>query len=420
MVDTRAGSRNRDAASPQAESVELLRPVEEIPSASTATAQDDRNRLAEEERALEEKLADLRRIERIAHLRRKVAEWENRQAAGFPDSPLEPPSDALTRSSDRTTSAESASLRRSRPNEDEDDDDDTHSAGAPQKRRHMDLNIRIPDPPHYRARSFREYVAFIRSCEQRFEARAQEFRSDRARALYVKAWSDGEVQDAIYRRLESAEGTPTWDELKQFLQSLLAPESQRTQDASRAYHAARQRKDQTVNSFITYIEGLEESLPAISEANRIAHLKQALRSDIAVEILASPEQPTTRNALVDAAQRAEQVNRLRDRAHKEERLPYRSGPSDSSARPQRPASLASRPQGRETIHRSWTAGSTQTRPPPPANQTPLNPRPRAPYNPTAGPPRDKSKDTCRHCGKLGHWEKDCWKKNGGKPGQAKA
>ena len=171
---------------------------------------------------------------------------------------------------------------------------------------------------------------------------------------------------------------------------------------------------------MTYIEGLEKSLPEVPEASQVTHLKQALRSDIAVEVLAAPQQPVTRQDLIEAAQRAEQVRGMRERASREERLPFRSGPSDQTARPPRYQGATLSGPRAELTPRRWPAGNPPPRATPSVNHTPVVPRATNPNAQAAGSTRDKSKDTCRHCGKLGHWEKDCWKKNGGRPGPAKA
>ena len=117
----------------------------------------------------------------------------------------------------------------------------------------------------------------MRACEQAFESAPSTYRADSAKVLLAKSYCAGEAQDLVYRRISSDPSALTWEELKQLLRSMIAPEYQRKQDAAHAYHSAKQRKDQTVNSFISYVEGLEESMPEIPEAARVAHLKQAIK-----------------------------------------------------------------------------------------------------------------------------------------------
>ena len=423
-MDTRASSRLEDADGAPDDVVDQLSVPATGPSNSSATAPNERSRLADEEAALVSRLADLQRTERMALLRRKVVEWEAREAAGFPEGQAEPPrvvGEAPAPSIEPTASTSSASNRRPRV-DDNSDDESADEAPPSHKRRQYDINLHIPDPARYAGRSYREYTAYIRSCEQRFEARPYEFGTDKARALYVKAWSEGEAQDSLYRRLEGADTTPTWEELKMFLRGLVSPVAQRLQDAARAYHGAKQRKDQTINSFITYVEGLEETMPAISDINRVTHLKQALRDEIVLEILAGSDQPITRKQLIEAAQRAEQVHRLRGRAQRDDRIPYRGAQPATGQQSPRFVPTTPRPPVREPARRSWVAPESKGRDNQnrsQVNRMPVNNRLQQ-GNDSAPTTRDKSKDSCRHCGKLGHWEKDCWQKNGGRPGQAKA
>ena len=410
MVNTRATGRAESADPLQAKPLQLSTQPNTQMSRELNADEDKEQELA---RALEA----LQKEERLTQMRRKVTEWQARKASGFPDdrpNTLTVPATAETVRGERAESADSTSVRR--VHEEDVDDAQCERAEKAQKRHERDNPVKLPDPAKYRARSFREYTTFIRSCELWFDSLPNTYRSDHKKATFVKAWSEGDTLDTVYRRMESAGRTMTWEEQKSLLQSLLAPEEQRTQDAATAYYAAKQRKDQSVSAFVTYVEGLEKLLPDIPESNKVMHMKQALRSDLAVEVLANPIQATTRQGLIGDAQRAEQVCGMRNRAHKEERLPFRSGPSDPSARIQRANNAGTPTQRSEAQPRRWNVGNSPSRPPQSANHTPITPRMPALGTPAATGARDKSKDTCKHCGKLGHWEKDCWKKNGGKPG----
>ena len=419
MVDTRATSRNVGDSDPHSESTVLLPAPDPIEASNSRTPQDNRAEQAAEERDLEGRLKALQGEERVARLKRKVNEWEARRDSGFPDEQIDLPmrSRAVPVAQAQTIPEDDTVSQASYMN-----DEAESSRPAAKKRqqgsvRSRDMHTHFPDPLRYRAHSFREYTAYIRTCENRFDSRPSEFASDESRALYVRAWSEGDTQNAIYRYLQNADNTSKWSDLKAFLLGLLAPKAQRTQDAARSYYSAKQRRDQTVNAFITYLEGLEENLPQSNDATRVAHLAQALRLDISVEIMAQASQPTEYNDLVAAAERAEQIVRIRTGALREDRQPPRSAQAELNSRPHRPAHPVHRPEGRFRPTRTWTAPQSQSRLSV-TNRTPINPRPIPPTT-TAYTPRDKSKDSCRSCGKLGHWEKDCWKKNGGKP-QGKA
>ena len=412
MVNTRATGRAESADPLQAE------PSQSSTQPNTQMSR-ELNAGEDEEQELARALEALQKEERLTQMRRKVTEWQARKASGFPDdrpNTLTIPATAEAVRGERARSADSTSVRRAR--EEDVDDAQGERAEKAQKRHERDNPVKLPDPAKYRARSFREYTTFVRSCELWFESLPNTYRTDQKKANFIKAWCEGDTLDTIYRRMESAERTLTWEEQKSLLQSLLAPEEQRTQDAAIAYYSAKQRKDQSVSAFVTYVEGLEKLLPEIPESNKVMHLKQALRSDLAVEVLASPIQASTRQGLIGDAQRAEQVCGMRNRASREERLPFRG---DSATRPARTAGATSSANKTEQTQRRWNASGTPSRPPPiSANHTPITPRTTAPGTTAAGGARDKSRDTCKYCGKIGHWEKECWKKNGGKPDPAKA
>jgi hypothetical protein len=198
------------------------------------------------------------------------------------------------------------------------EDDDNED--APDKRRRTSGRIRLPGPQKYRARNFKEYLNFIRACEQHFEAYPQQYRGDRDRQLFVKVWSEGETEDAIYRRLQRDDAAAlNWPGLKRFLQDLLALDYERSQGAASAYHGAKQRRDQSVSSFTTYLDGLEVRLPPVPEAHRVAHLMQTRRPEIQTEIISRSDQPTTRATLIEAAVRTEHVLRLRKKGPRNDR-----------------------------------------------------------------------------------------------------
>ena len=384
---------------------------------SAVTPQGDQEDTVTSERLLQQRLKELQRRERIAQLQRKIREWEEKEAAGFPDT-VEPPPigiPAARASTTRNTSvATSTSSTRPTTHAREEEEDEE---GAQGKRRKIDEPIQLQEPPKYRARTFREYTSFVRACEQHFEAYPSKYRNASAKRFILKVWTEGDAQEAVYRRFEKPDvESLDWPELKQFLQSLLAPDQERTEEASAAYHGAKQRRDQTVGAFVTYVEGLEKRLHPVSEENRVAHLIQALRQDVKTEVLSRNEKLTTRNNLIEAAMRAEHVLRLRERGQREERRPtplIQRTETTSATYRTTPGRFANN-------NRGGSARTASARTFSGVNQVPLAMRPR--NNAPAGPStfRDKSKDSCNHCGKLGHWERDCLSKQNGKPPAGKA
>lgn len=394
----------------------------EPPSLSQATSStqplgmeevNQQQRLEDEERALRTQLDILRQEKRVAALRQQVAALR----AGDEDAPMtqspndDEPVEGQTPSIDDDESTTSSNRRR------------RDSEGPePRLEKKPRLHVRIPDPRPYRASSHREYVQYVRMCEQHFEADPVGLASDARRALFVSAFSEeGEIQDAIYRMLEDAKpAIPQWEELKAFLRNLLTPEHQRSQDAARLYFSAKQRPGQTTNAFITYLEGLEENLPESTDETRLAHLKQALRSDILAEILPLPIQPTTRGQLIESAQRAEQVIMLRAKIQRESRdMPYRGAsqttrPSERFALPRRPIDRKGWKETRERVERVGFVHPPSQPPLSAANSSPIaqGKRPEGAAAPRAA--RDKTNDTCRSCQQKGHWKAECPARHQGK------
>jgi two-component sensor histidine kinase len=82
------------------------------------------------------------------------------------------------------------------------------------------------------------------------------------------------------RSFEACERTPTWEYYKQYLLDLLADPVNRSLEAATAHSQALQRKDQTVRSFATYLEVLEDQLTPYTEVQRVQHLFTKLRPEL--------------------------------------------------------------------------------------------------------------------------------------------
>ena len=395
-------------------------PGEGSRTVTESTPQEGDETPAEVERALRKQLDELQQAERIAHLRRSVWEWKDRQRAGFPDhgAPALPRS-AGTPSSVLRDSSEPPSDNTSQIHPRQ--DDAASPEAGPEKRRRTYASFRIPDPPKYRATTYAEYQYYIRICEQHFESDPETFRTDSDRQKFIKIWSSGETQNAIYRRFDGDGGKDMdWDAIKHFLYGLVAPAHEQAESVATAYYQARQRANQSVSSFVTYIEGLEERFGVLPEDRRMEHLRQAFHGDIRHIILAQSDQPTTRAALIDSAQRAEHVLRWRAGPPPADRSTPRSTLSDSArSHEARPSPRRVSYRGGPPPERQWNARAPAPRNAPGANFTPVtNPTRQGP----ATAPRDKSGDTCTYCGRKGHWEQDCYQKRDGKPpaGKGKA
>jgi hypothetical protein len=375
--------------------------------------------LEEEERVLEQQLETLQREERVLNLRRQVDALRTRRNAGrLEEDPHPIAAEEGPAFSDHVGSAASSNRRRMRDAGDE--PQDTEAYGAKKRRTH----IQVPPPRNYTASSFREYTQYIRNCEQHFEVDPEGTGSDKDKALFIRVYSEGDAQNRIYRMLEAAgDNYPTWDEIKHFLKDLLAPERERNQDAAHLYYSARQRMGQSVSAFVTHLESLEEGLPESSDEVRCAHLKQALRPDLLMEILPQASQPTTRAELIDCALRAEQVIKLRSKVQREgiREMPFREG--RATERPTQSGRSSNARGWREHGSRPGRSRNARHTPTPQFSDVNQLPVAQTGHTENAQPthaPRDKSNDTCNYCLRKGHWESACRDKAAGKQRAAKA
>ena len=153
----------------------------------------------------------------------------------------------------------------------------------------------------------------------------------------------------------------------------------------------------------------------------MAHLMQARRPEIQTEILSRSDQPTMKATLIEAAVRMEHVLRLREKGPRDDRriqsIARRVGTTIAASRanPVRSHDVSRNcPDHTPGIRLSSARAFSGI------NQVPLPSRPRHDNQGNQPTPCDKSKDACNHCGKLRHWEKDCYSKQNGKPPAGKA
>ena len=150
----------------------------------------------------------------------------------------------------------------------------------PQLRR----SLRPKDPPEYKGKTLKEHREFCRSCEVAFRLLQSEFSYDRDKVLWAMQYIVGEPRELWYthyeRTFEARGEIPTWEYFKDYMLDLLSDPINRTLEAATAHAQAIQRKDQTVRSFATYLEVLEDQLTLYTEEQRVQHLFSKLRPEI--------------------------------------------------------------------------------------------------------------------------------------------
>ena len=107
--------------------------------------------------------------------------------------------------------------------------------------------------------------------------------------------------------------------MQKFLQNQLSPDCQRINKAVHKYTVAKQRPDQKVAGFISYLEELETRFPPSPEIVRVSHFINALLPDIRQGILNARDDklPETRVAAEEVAIMIESSLEKGERTYKE-------------------------------------------------------------------------------------------------------
>ncbi|KAI9780498.1 MAG: hypothetical protein M1816_002837 [Peltula sp. TS41687] len=193
-----------------------------------------------------------------------------------------------------------------------------------------DSRLRVKDPKSYERKNQGELDTFILDCERVFRTRSSQYKKMWRRADYAEGWVKPELAKSWNLKVERlgddyceelASGDRggsnaheggyemvlirnnyrTWSDLKDYLQDDLRPKALRAKDACSKWLQASQHRNQTVSSFVNYIDQLEKDLPPIPEDMKRLRLRCASRPKIDLAIEQRADIPKTREGLITLA-----------------------------------------------------------------------------------------------------------------------
>ena len=257
------------------------------------------------------------------------------------------------------------------------------------------------EPGIYAAKNLREHNEWLLDVENVFTTMYHEYRHDADKVAHAQRWLRGDHRATWNRHLEASEKGVTFSEFCEVLLDMLQNPVLRTYSTVRRYLAAQQRKDQSVVSFVAYLDTLEgEMLSYTDDQRRMHHLLCKLRPDLQQTILQHGEAPPTRDELITLAIRLEDVKKMgtqHDLAGKAKAEAPKSelDKKKESSRGGGPSTA----RGGNAHHRGGrgrsAGGATSTPHPTGANAS------------AAAKKTDLSGVRCYNCGKKGHFANVC-------------
>ena len=207
----------------------------------------------------------------------------------------------------------------------------------------------------------------------------------------------------IYRKEKEPEQV-TWEDFKAHLRRLFNDPELLRIAATRDHSNARQLESQSVWEFARYLRTLEDQMDMqYTEEQRMKLLMVKVLRPIQDEAQKYPEKPRTYEGTVQFLQKLEDAMPERQRAKNTRRRDgqgsdgheYRAAPNHRRTRGKSPAERRGR-HNQFPRRDGTTAGKSGGE----------NPKGKE----RGGSRSDQTRSTCNYCGKVGHWEKECYKK----------
>jgi hypothetical protein len=157
-------------------------------------------------------------------------------------------------------------------------------------------------PTPYLGTTIEEHRDFVCSCIVVFRLNPSIYATDARKVLYASHFLRG-VPLTRWATHEKTigEDTSTWTEFIDFLRDLIQDPHNRISNIWQKLGNAWQQDDQTLQSFVTYLQSLEAGLPPCTEAFRKGSLLARMKPSIHNEIMWLEKHPDTLEGLISAA-----------------------------------------------------------------------------------------------------------------------
>ncbi|KAI9776002.1 MAG: hypothetical protein M1816_005649 [Peltula sp. TS41687] len=203
------------------------------------------------ERALQRALKAIQKKRRVADLHRQIEAEREALDEGVP---LPTITGTFCPKSDTSATIAPAPKRSRRNGSDSEDDS----------------RLRVKDPKTYEGKNQGELDTFTLDCERVFRTRSSQYKKEWRRVDYAEGWIKPELAKS-------------------------------TKDACSKWLQASQHQNQTVSSFVNYIDQLEKDLPPIPEDMKRLRLMCAFRPEIELAIEQRADIPESREGLITLA-----------------------------------------------------------------------------------------------------------------------
>lgn len=298
---------------------------------------------------------------------------------------------ALTRDS---TSVAPGGRRKRRRSPSEDTSSEEESS---KRRRHRGMKPK--EPAVYAAKNLREHNEWLLDVENVFTIMHYEYRHDADKVAYAQQFLRGDHRATWNRHLETLEFDPTFDEFCEHLLDQLQNPVLRTYSTVRRYLSVQHRKDQSVASFVAYLDILEAQMLPYTDEQRRMHLLTKLSSELQQAILQHSEVPTTRDGIITLALRLEDVKKIKTQRDPAEKAKGESLKPESGTRAESASKGATSESKNKGAWGRWRGRKS--------GESSSSSKPARPDKDRSKEKRDLSQYTCFNCDKKGHLANIC-------------